>query len=74
MLATPFFGFYLIGLVMQSHLDYLIKLGLILVFYIVVHFAGKILFDDRLINVLPMSVYMATKVLFYSCYVVMLYN
>lgn len=62
MLATPFFGFYIIGLVMQSNQDYLVKLGLILLFYIVIHFAGKVFFDDRLINVLPMSLYLATKV------------
>ncbi|KAK6619516.1 hypothetical protein RUM43_012273 [Polyplax serrata] len=61
MLATPFFGFYIIGLVMQSNQDYLVKLGLILLFYIVIHFAGKVFFDDRLINVLPMSLYLATK-------------
>lgn len=77
MLATPFLGFYIVGLVLQSHLDYLVKLGLIVLFYIVVHFAGRLIFDERLINVLPMAVYLATKVKienFYSWRIRLEYN
>ena len=30
--------------------------------YIVVYMASQVVFDDRLMNLLPMSIYMATKV------------
>lgn len=64
MLATPFLGFYVVGLIFQSNQDYTVKLGLVGFSYIVIYFAGKLLFDDRLINVLPMAIYLATKVCF----------
>jgi len=62
MLATPFIAFYVIGTVLQSNLDYLVKFGILVFGYLAVHIAGKLVFDDRLMNVLPMGLYLATKV------------
>ncbi|KAL0268773.1 UNVERIFIED_CONTAM: hypothetical protein PYX00_010589 [Menopon gallinae] len=70
MLATPFLGFYVVGLIFQSNQDYTVKLGLIGFSYIVIYFAGKFLFDDRLINVLPMAIYLATKFWMYVTWAV----
>lgn len=63
MFIAPFLGFYAIGAVLQANLDYLVKLGILVVCYLLAHVAGKVLFDDRLMNVLPMAVYLATKVM-----------
>lgn len=54
--------FYVIGIIFQSELDYLIKLGAFLTLYIAVYLAKNFLFDERLFQILPMSVYLATKV------------
>lgn len=36
--------------------------------YIVVYMASQVVFDDRLMNLLPMSIYLATKVLNVNSY------
>ncbi|XP_067012868.2 palmitoyltransferase Hip14 [Anabrus simplex] len=61
MVSTPFFAFYGIGIILQSELNYLMKLGLLMLGYISLYFGGRVLFDDRLMNLLPMSIYLATK-------------
>ncbi|CAG2059852.1 unnamed protein product [Timema podura] len=61
MVATPFLAFYAIGLVLESNQLYLVKLGLLVVGYIIVHTTSQVLFDERLMNLLPMSIYLATK-------------
>ncbi|XP_049956340.1 palmitoyltransferase Hip14 [Schistocerca serialis cubense] len=61
MVSTPFLVFYLIGIILQSDQNYLVKLGLLLACYIILHFGGQVIFDDRLMNLLPMSIYLATK-------------
>lgn len=62
MVSTPFLTFYVIGIILQSDLVYLVKFGLLVATYIVLHFGGQYFFDDRLMNLLPMSIYLATKV------------
>lgn len=62
MVSTPFIVFYIIGLILQSGFDYLAKLGAFLTIYIAVYLANHFLFDERLFQLLPMSIYLATKV------------
>ncbi|XP_063223420.1 palmitoyltransferase Hip14 isoform X2 [Bacillus rossius redtenbacheri] len=61
MVATPFLAFYAIGIVLQSDLLYLVKFGLLVAGYLLVYLLSQVLFDDRLMNLLPMSIYLATK-------------
>ncbi|XP_034948859.1 palmitoyltransferase Hip14 isoform X2 [Chelonus insularis] len=69
MVSTPFIVFYLIGMIFQSNLDYLIKLGAFLILYIAVYLAKNYLFDDRLFHILPMSIYLATKMWIYVTWI-----
>lgn len=62
MFVLPIIVFSVIGDVLDSHLDYLVKLGILVTVYLVAHIIGKCMFDDRLMNILPMAVYLATKV------------
>ena len=62
MVSTPFIVFYIIGIIFQSGLDYLIKLGAFLTLYTAVYLAKNLLFDERLFHILPISIYLATKV------------
>lgn len=62
MVSTPFIAFYVIGMILQSGLDYLVKLGAFVVLYIALYLANHFVFDERLYHILPMSIYLATKV------------
>lgn len=65
MVATPFLTFYIAGLIFSSELLYLIKFVLLGCLYATAHTVGKAMFDDHLMTLLPLSVYMATKLWFY---------
>lgn len=65
MVATPFLTFYLAGIIFNADTLYIIKLFLLTCVYIVAHTIGKTMFDEHLMSLLPLSVYMATKVWFY---------
>lgn len=65
MVATPFLTFYIAGLIFSSELLYLIKFVLLGCLYAAAHTVGKAMFDDYLMTLLPLSVYMATKLWFY---------
>lgn len=62
MVTTPFIVFYMIGMILQSGLDYLVKLGAFVTLYIALYIANHFIFDERLFHVVPMSIYLATKV------------
>lgn len=62
MVVMPFVAFYLTGLVLEMDALYLIKGFLLVCFYALMHFLSNMLFDDDLKNILPLSVYLATKV------------
>lgn len=62
MISTPFILFYAIGMILQSGLDYLIKLFAFVSLYVAIYFANNYVYDERLNSVLPMSTYLATKV------------
>lgn len=61
MIGTPFIAFYLAGLILGADLIILIKIFFLLCLYIVLNYAGQILYDDRLMALLPLSIYLATK-------------
>lgn len=65
MIATPFLTFYIAGLIFSSDLIILIKFVLLGCLYATAHTIGKTMFDDYLMTLLPLSVYMATKLWFY---------
>lgn len=62
MVSTPFIAFYVIGMVLQTGWDYLIKLGAFITLYIAAYLMNHFVFDERLFHILPMSIYLATKV------------
>ncbi|XP_042222045.1 palmitoyltransferase ZDHHC17-like [Homarus americanus] len=66
MMGTPFLVFYVIGLVLKLNLYYVLKLGIFTALYIVVYGISRVLYDERLMTVMPMAVYLATK---FWCYV-----
>lgn len=65
LVATPFLVFYLVGLILSINTLFIIKSFLLLCLYAVTHLSGQILFDEHLMTMLPLSVYMATKLWFY---------
>ncbi|KAK0162418.1 hypothetical protein PV327_006195 [Microctonus hyperodae] len=69
MVSTPFIVFYVIGMIFQCHLDYLIKLGAFLILYIAIYVAKSLFFDERLFHILPMSLYLSTKMWIYITWV-----
>lgn len=68
MMLTPFFIFYIIGIVLELNQYFPVKIGLFILLYLFVWAISKLLFDDRVMNVMPMAVYLATKVSFYSTF------
>ncbi|KAH8388908.1 hypothetical protein KR215_006168 [Drosophila sulfurigaster] len=65
MVACPFTAFYLAGIVFTINTLYIIKFFLLGCLYAVFHTIGKTLFDEHLMALLPLSVYLATKAWFY---------
>lgn len=65
MVATPFLTFYIAGLIFSADTLYIIKFFLLGCLYGAAHTIGKTMFDDHLMSLLPLSVYMATKLWFY---------
>lgn len=69
MVATPFLTFYLAGLIFSADTLFLIKLFLMTCLYCVAYMVGKTMFDEHLMALLPLSVYMATKLWFYVTWI-----
>lgn len=65
MIATPFIIFYLAGLIFTADTLYIIKIFLLACLYAVSHTIGRLFFNEKLMSLLPLSVYMATKLWFY---------
>ncbi|XP_018326776.1 palmitoyltransferase Hip14 isoform X2 [Agrilus planipennis] len=70
MIGTPFIVFYIIGLILEANILVIIKIFLLVCVYIVVHYIGQLFYDDRLIALLPLSIYLATKLWFYITWIV----
>lgn len=69
MIATPFLVYYLIGLLFSANTLFIIKFFLSGCLYAVVWTVGKRLFDETLMALLPLSIYMGTKVWFYVTWI-----
>ncbi|XP_011694791.1 PREDICTED: palmitoyltransferase ZDHHC17 isoform X1 [Wasmannia auropunctata] len=69
MASTPFIAFYVIGMVLQSGWDYLLKLGAFITLYVAVYLMNHFVFDERLFHILPMSIYLATKMWIYVTWI-----
>ncbi|XP_023019839.1 palmitoyltransferase Hip14 isoform X1 [Leptinotarsa decemlineata] len=70
MVGTPFMAFYLAGAILSTNLIILIKIFLLVCLYIVIHYVGQLLYDDRLMALLPLSIYLSTKAWFYVTWVI----
>ena len=69
MASLPFILFWSIGMIFQMQADYLIKLGLFAIVYVYSNLMNEFVFDDRLFNVLPLSIYFANKFFFYITWI-----
>lgn len=65
MTAMPFLVFYAAGLIFSADLLLIVKFFLLGCLYAVGHTIGKTMFDEHLMTLLPLSVYLATKLWFY---------
>lgn len=74
MFSSPFVVFYVIGLVLDSQETHLVKFGLLFIMGCATAFLSRFLFDERVMNVLPMSVYMATKFWMYVTWITDLWS
>ncbi|XP_064480715.1 palmitoyltransferase ZDHHC17-like [Ornithodoros turicata] len=61
MFCSPFLAFYVVGAILDCPESSLVKLCLLLVTGFVTAVVSRFLFDERLMDVLPMSVYLSTK-------------
>ena len=61
---TPFLFYWWVGLVLNMEIQYLAKLGLFTLVWIVCSLTKDFLFDDRMFHVIPLAVYFAVKVAF----------
>lgn len=65
MVTLPFLFFYFTGLIFDSSTAFVIKILLVGLLYIVASTIGRVMFDDQLLTLLPLSIYCATKIWFY---------
>ncbi|XP_026480615.1 palmitoyltransferase Hip14-like isoform X2 [Ctenocephalides felis] len=65
MVWMPFLTFYVAGMIFSADLYVIIKIFLLGIVYSIVHTMGRLLFDEHLMALLPLSVYLATKAWFY---------
>ena len=74
MLSMPFILFWSIGMIFNLQLDYLVKLGLFVLVYIYANLMSEFVFDERLFNILPLSIYFANKFYFYLTWLYFVYS
>lgn len=65
MVTLPFLFFYFTGLIIDTPTAFVIKILLVGLLYIVASTIGRVMFDDQLLTLLPLSIYCATKIWFY---------
>ncbi|XP_052737938.1 palmitoyltransferase Hip14 [Bicyclus anynana] len=68
--GVPFVAFYLTGLVLEADAAYALKALLLAALLALLHLLTGALLDDELKGVLPLSVYLATKLWFYLTWLV----
>lgn len=62
MASLPFIFFYGTGQILSINTLFIIKLFLVGCLYAVASTIGRWMFDDKLLTLLPLSIYLATKV------------
>lgn len=70
MAALPFLFFYIIGMIISINTYFIIKFFLCGCLYAVASTIGRALFDEHLLTLLPLSIYLATKMWFYITWLV----
>ena len=65
MLGMPAMVIWGIGTTLEADVDYLVKFGLFALLYICVNGISMFTFDERLMNFLPLGIYMSTKAWIY---------
>ena len=65
MLGMPAMVIWGIGATLEADVDYLVKFGLFALLYICVNGVSMFTFDERLMNFLPLGIYMSTKAWIY---------
>jgi len=69
MMVVPFIVFWGIGFTLDVDVDYLVKLGMFVLLYLFINGSAMLTFDDRLMNFLPLGIYMATKIWMYYTWI-----
>jgi palmitoyltransferase len=72
MMAAPFLTYYILGFTFNSDMGYLPKIATLLLFFGAIGLFNKYIFDDRIQNVLPISIYLATKFWLYITFIIFL--
>ena len=65
MLGMPALVIWGIGATLEADVDYLVKFGLFALLYIAVNGISMLTFDERLMNFLPLGIYMSTNAWIY---------
>lgn len=65
MITLPFIVIWAFGSTLELEVDYLVKLGLFVLLYLFVNGTSMLTFDDRLMNFLPLGIYLSTKIWIY---------
>ena len=65
MISLPFVLFWSMGMIFQMQVDYLVKFGLFALVYIYSNLMNEFVFDERLFEIMPLSIYSANKFFFY---------
>ena len=74
MMSLPAIVFYFIGLILQQDMIYLLKIGAFMVLYLLVYMVSQLLFDERQTNIVPIAIYLGTKVWFYLTWIVLIHE
>ena len=61
MISTPFVLYWACGLIFHMELAYIAKFGLLVLVYIYSSLMREYVFDERVFNILPLSIYFAMK-------------
>jgi palmitoyltransferase len=72
MMSAPFLVYFWLGYTFHSDMTYLSKLISLLLLLLAVILASRYIFDDRLHHILPISIYLATKIWLYITFFVFL--
>ena len=70
MVTMPFIMFWACGMILHIQMAYLAKLGLFVLLYIYSSLMREYVFDERVFNILPLSIYIGCKWWFYITWMV----